>query len=230
MSRPYYQIAIDGYSSCGKSTLAKDLAKAIHFTHIDSGAMYRAVSLYIFNHDIPVTDHHQISEVVDSLNIDFVEHAGRRLTRLNGRVVEEDIREQRISDIVSQVSIIGAVRTRLVNLQRQLSEKHNVIMEGRDIGTVVFPRAHIKLFLTASIDVRVERRWMELQLKNKIISKEEIKQNLLLRDHIDSTRKIAPLKKAPDAIEIDNTELDRKSQLNYVLTIVHDRLGISPNK
>ena len=227
MSRPFYQIAIDGYSSCGKSTLAKDLAKAINFTHIDSGAMYRAVALYIFNHDIPVTDHVQISEIVDSLSIDFIEDAGRRLTRLNGQVVEEDIREPRISDIVSQVSIIGPVRTHLVYLQRQLSEQHSVIMEGRDIGTVVFPHADIKLFLTASIDVRVHRRWMELQLKNKLVSKADVRRNLMLRDHIDSTREIAPLMKADDAIEIDNTNLNRKSQLDFVLSIVHDRLGIS---
>ncbi len=227
MKRNFYQIAIDGYSSCGKSTLAKDLAQATHFLHIDSGAMYRAVSLYILNHEIPVTDHERISKIVNALTIDFIELAGSRLTRLNGVLVEDDIRAQRVSDIVSQVSIIGAVRTRLVALQRRLSEKHDVIMDGRDIGTVVFPKADIKLFLTANVDIRVKRRWLELQSKNTLISKDEVKKNLILRDHIDSTRAIAPLKKAVDAIEIDNSSMDRQAQLDLALSIIKEKIKLT---
>ena len=229
MSKSFHQIAIDGYSSCGKSTLAKDLAKAMNYLHIDSGAMYRAVSLYALNHDINVADHEAMSGFIDTLNIDFIERAGNRLTRLNGKIVEEEIRQQRISDIVSQTAIIGAVRTRLVALQRQLSERHHVIMDGRDIGTVVFPNADIKFFLTADVEVRVNRRWMELRAKGVIISKEAVKENLLLRDHIDSTRAISPLTKAADAIEIDNTNLNRESQLAYVLQIIQERLGSIAN-
>ena len=225
MKRAFHQIALDGYSSCGKSTLAKDLAKALGFLHIDSGAMYRAVSLYILNHDLSLDDEKAMADVVDALTIDFIEQAGRRLTRLNGIVVEEDIREQRVSDIVSQVSVIGAVRTHMVALQRQLSQAHDVIMDGRDIGTVVFPDADIKFFLTADVDIRVQRRWMELQSKGKFVSKEEVKKNLLLRDHIDSTREIAPLKQAEDAIVIDNSNMTRAEQLAFALDVVKMRLN-----
>ena len=225
MAARFHKIALDGYSSCGKSTLAKDMAAALNYLHIDSGAMYRAVTLYIINHNIPLANHDQIAEIVDALTIDFIDRTGKRLTRLNGRIVEEDIREHRVSALVSQVSVIGPVRTRMVALQRQLSEQHHVIMDGRDIGTVVFPDATIKFFLTADTDVRVERRWMELKAKGKLVSREEVKKNLLLRDHIDSTRDIAPLRQAKDAIVIDNTSLDRQGQLDYALGLVRERIG-----
>lgn len=220
----HFKIAIDGYSSCGKSTLARDLAEELGFLHIDSGAMYRAVSLYLLENEIKCEDTTQISRVVDSLKIDFIEKNGQRLTRLNNLVVEEAIRQQRVSDIVSQVSIIGRVRERMVRLQREMSARHSVIMDGRDIGTVVFPDADVKLFLTAAVETRVHRRWLELKSKNIHTTKVEVKRNLLLRDHIDSTRAIAPLKKAEDATEIDNTHMNRQSQLEYALTIISNKI------
>ena len=220
-----YQIAIDGYSSCGKSTLARDLAYELNFLHVDSGAMYRAVSLYLLENGIDYKDEIRIASIIGSLHIDFVEKEDKRHTRLNGIVVEDAIRSQRVSDIVSHVSVIGNIRSHLVNLQRKLSEHESIIMDGRDIGTVVLPTADVKLFLTADVDVRVERRWLELKSKNILTPKEEVKKNLLLRDHIDSTRDIAPLKKAEDAIEIDNTHLNRQAQLDLALSIVHEKIG-----
>ncbi len=227
MQNGYHQIALDGYSSCGKSTLAKDLAEELGYLHIDSGAMYRAVSLFILDHDIPLQYEQVVACIVNQLDIDFVEQSGMRVTRLDGIVVEDAIREQRISNIVSQVSVIGPVRSRMVELQRNLSRNQHVIMDGRDIGTVVFPEAQVKFFLTADIDIRVERRWMELQANGKLISKEEVQKNLLLRDHIDSNRDIAPLRQAEDAVVIDNTNMDREAQLAFALEVVRERLGVS---
>lgn len=220
------QIAIDGYSSCGKSTLAKDLALATGYLHIDSGAMYRAVSLYVLNHDIDLEDATAIAAMVNSLTIDFVERAGRRYTRLNGAVVEDAIREPRVSDIVSQVAVIGSVRTRMVELQREMSQHHTVIMDGRDIGTVVFPDAVLKLFVTADVNIRVERRWKELQAKGKIVTREDVRKNLLLRDHIDSTREIAPLRQADDAVVIDNTNMSRDEQAAFALRLIQERIPV----
>lgn len=219
------QIAIDGFSSCGKSTLAKDIAEATGYLHIDSGAMYRAVSLYVLNHELDLTDEMMIHDMVNELTIDFIERAGQRYTRLNGQVVEDAIREPRVSDIVSQVAVIGSVRSRMVDLQREMSRQHTVIMDGRDIGTVVFPDAAVKFFVTADKEVRAERRWLELQAKGKTMTREAVMKNLLLRDHIDSTRAIAPLRQADDAIVIDNTAMTRQEQLNFALECIHQRMG-----
>lgn len=216
----FYKIAIDGYSSCGKSTLARDLAKAIDFVHIDTGAMYRAVTLYLIENDIVPASIDQIDKVIESLDIDFRTIGNKLIVHLNGIPVEPEIRQQNVSNLVSQVSTIKSVRSHLVNLQRKISKTMPVIMEGRDIGTVVFPDADVKLFVTANIEARVNRRYTELQNKGIEISKEEVQKNLEMRDRIDSTREIAPLRQAEDAIVIDNSNMDRKEQLTYVLGIV----------
>lgn len=210
-------IAIDGFSSCGKSTLAKDLASSLNFTYLDSGAMYRAVTLYFIENNIPYDDKSVVINALDQINIEFEKGSNR--TILNGIDVESEIRSPRVTEKVSPVSTVSEIRRKLVAKQRLLAEKGNMVMDGRDIGTVVFPNAELKIFLTASKDVRTQRRFEELKRKGFSISWEEVRKNLLSRDKIDSSREDSPLSQAPDAVLLDNSNLSRKEQNVMVVAL-----------
>lgn len=219
LQKKHIVIAIDGYSSCGKSTLAQDMADALGFVHIDSGAMYRAVSLAAMDAGIGYRNAEDIIALMDSLVIEFDLNGSTPQLSMNGVLPGDRLRTPAVSEIVSQVSAIPEVREQLVRMQRAMSTRHDVVMEGRDIGTVVFPEADLKLFLTADLEIRIDRRWHELQAKGIQASREQVRENLLLRDHIDSTRAIAPLRKAADAFELDNSQLSRSEQLNAAIEL-----------
>ncbi len=222
-------IALDGHSSCGKSTLAKSLAKALNYTYVDTGAMYRAVTLYLIQQDISVTDVEQVKAVLGDISIHFERIEGKNTTFLNGVNVEEEIRKMYVSDLVSPVATIPAVRRKLVQQQQEMGKNKGIVMDGRDIGTVVFPAAELKIFLTASAEERANRRYKELLEKGQEVSYEAILKNLQDRDRIDSTRADSPLKKAKDAIIIDNTLLSRDEQLVYTLKLAQQTIVKSQN-
>lgn len=206
-------IAIDGYSSCGKSTLARGLAKRLHYLHIDSGAMYRAVTLYFIRHHIDIDNEVAVADALENISIHLGFENEQQVTWLNNENVESAIRELEVSDIVSNVSTLSAVRKEMVAQQRRMGEGKGLVMDGRDIGTVVFPDAELKLFVVADLAVRVERRLLELHSKGILVSEQDVKANLELRDHIDSTRSDSPLRQAPEAIVIDTSYLSEKEQL-----------------
>lgn len=212
MSRKPINIAIDGYSSCGKSTLAKALAKDIQFTYIDSGAMYRCVTLFVMQNDIPVEDSTTIISVLPKIHIDV----NFETFLLNDVDVSKEIRKMEISQRVSQVSTIKEVRHEMVRMQRVLGAKQNVVMDGRDIGTTVFPEAQLKIFMTAHPMIRAQRRFKEMFEKGEDSSLEEVMANLNMRDYEDTHRKESPLSKADDAIVLDNSFLTPEEQLDFV--------------
>ena len=210
-------IAIDGYSSCGKSTLARALAKKLHYLYIDSGAMYRAVTLYFIRHAVPIGRADQVAAAVAQIHIDFHIEPGSTRISLNGEDVSDEIRQMHVSDYVSEVSAIKAVREAMVAQQQRMGKDKNIVMDGRDIGTTVFPDAYLKIFMTADSKVRAERRYLELKEKGENITLEEVFENLAHRDYIDTTRAESPLVRADDAIILDNTELNEAEQLQFVL-------------
>ena len=218
-------ITIDGWSSCGKSTLAKQLAQKLGYVYVDSGAMYRAVTLYFLRNHIDWTDKKDVKNALKEINIEFNKNNSTETSEiyLNGENVEYVIRDLVIAEKVSEVATIKDVRDFAVAQQKKMGEKKGIIMDGRDIGTVVFPKAELKIFMTADISVRVERRFKELYEKNPNVTIEEVKTNLEMRDYIDSHREISPLKKAKDAIELDNTNLTEKEQLNKALSWVKEK-------
>lgn len=223
-------IAIDGYSSCGKSTLAKEIAKNLNYRYVDSGAMYRAVTLYLINKGILKDGNYLKKAVLDALpliNIDFIFNKDKGIseTFLNSNNVEKDIRTMFISKQVSPISAIEEVRTKLVDLQQQMGTKGAVVMDGRDIGTVVFPDAEIKLFMTADPDIRAERRLLELDQTGQKSTFDEVKDNLTKRDYIDMNRDVSPLRQAKDAIVIDNSEITREEQLEVALNIIKEKIN-----
>ncbi len=220
-------IAIDGYSSCGKSTLAKDLAKELNYVHIDSGAMYRAVTLYFLRNNIELNDMPTITDALSEINIDrrLDENTSLVNTFLNDENVELEIRSADVSNNVSEVSAIKIVREYLVDQQRKMGEGRGIVMEGRDIGTVVFPDAELKIFLSAELEKRVERRYLEYQLKGVETTEAEVKANLSHRDHLDTHRAESPLFKADDAILLDNTILSRADQLRLVANMARNFIG-----
>lgn len=218
-------IAIDGYSSCGKSTLARALARRLHYIHVDTGAMYRAVTLYLLRNNINIHDEEAVFESLDHIHIHLGFNNEQQVTWLNHENVEEAIREPAINQLVSNVSAISSVRKEMVAQQRRMGEGKGLMMDGRDIGTVVFPQAELKLFLKADLEVRVERRWIELKEKGLVITPEEVKANLLLRDHIDSTRLDSPLRQAIDATIIDTSYLTEKEQLQIALDLARSVKG-----
>jgi cytidylate kinase len=225
----FLTIAIDGYSSCGKSTLAKEIANELNYIYVDSGAMYRAFTLHLMNKGILKDGAYITSQVIDELDHTQIRFAyntdsQKSETYLNGVNVEKDIRSSLISKQVSPISAIKEVREKMVAIQQQMGMEGRVVMDGRDIGTVVFPKAEVKLFMTASNDIRAQRRLIELLEKGENVSLEDVKKSLAQRDHIDMTREIAPLRKAEDAIEIDNSELNRAEQLELALTIIQDKI------
>ncbi len=223
-STPKIIIAIDGYSACGKSTLAKDLGKKLGYGYIDTGAMYRAVTLYFLRNKVAFDDAEAIAKALSDITIEFVNVKGKNRTILNGEDVEEEIRKMYVSNQVSPVATISAVRRSMVLQQQKMGEKKGVILDGRDIGTVVFPTAELKLFLTASPEIRTKRRYEELKIKGQDSTFEEIQTNLLERDHIDSNRADSPLRQAEDAVVIDNSNLSKKEQLAMVSALVKQRI------
>lgn len=217
MAKNKLTIAIDGFSSCGKSTLAYELAQCLSYAYIDSGAMYRAFTLYILENNLDYNKTEDIKLAISKVNIRFNNNHGRMETILNGDNIEDAIRKQRISNHVSEVARISEVRTFLVKQQQEMGKQGGIVMDGRDIGTVVFPEADIKFFVTADPEVRIDRRHKELIARGQDTSLEEVAENLAKRDRIDSTRKDSPLKKAEDAITVDNSRLSKKEQLTEVV-------------
>ena len=214
-------ITIDGWSSCGKSTLAKQLAKALGYIYIDSGAMYRAITLYFLRNHINWLDAEQVNNALRNITIAFKcnDKTQQSEVYLNEENVEYVIRDLVIAEKVSDIAAIKEVRTFAVAQQQKMGEQKGIVMDGRDIGTTVFPDAELKFFMTADIAVRVERRYIEMFEKNPNISIDEVKANLEKRDYIDSNREISPLRKAADAIELDNTFLSIEKQLEIALQI-----------
>lgn len=226
-------IAVDGFSSCGKSTLARALAGKLGYLYIDSGAMYRAVSLYFLQNGIPFKpeerDDKGIEAALANIRIEFRDTTKGKATFLNGVNVEDEIRQMRVADHVSKVSTISSVRRFLVKQQQELGKGKGVVMDGRDIGTVVFPEAELKLFMTAEPKIRADRRLKELLAKGTQMTFEEVYANLAERDRIDSTREDSPLKQAADAWVIDNSYLDPQEQLELALHYAGRHLEIPEN-
>jgi cytidylate kinase len=217
-------IAIDGFSSCGKSTLAKAMAESLQFLFVDSGAMYRAVTYYFLKKEVSIHQPAEVKNALENINITLEPSPNGNLTFLNGKDISLDIRDMAVAEMVSKVAAISSVRTAMVEQQRQMSSHNNLIMDGRDIGTVVFPKAILKIFLTADIEVRVNRRYLDLISKNAIVSLPEIRRNLFLRDYIDSTRTDSPLLRAEDAIVLNNSNLSREEQLEICLLLAKKRM------
>lgn len=213
-------IAIDGYSSCGKSTVAKALANKLNYIYIDSGAMYRALTLYLIENNIPVNDIEQIKTKLPGIEIKFDLKGDKTIVLLNNKDVTTKIREMNVSELVSEVSSIKEVRKAMVLQQQRMSKDQNIVMDGRDIGTVVFPDAQIKIFMMADPKVRADRRFKELQLAGKKVTLEEVFENLAHRDFQDTTRKESPLTQAKDAIVLNNTNLNQEEQLDFVINEV----------
>ncbi len=212
-------IAIDGYSSCGKGTLAKALASALNYVFIDSGAMYRAVTLYLMRHSVNLEDIAQVEQALAQVTVEFdVNHDGLSFVLLNGENVEHEIRTIAVASKVSEVAKIQAVREKLVYLQQQMGAKKGVVMDGRDIGTVVFPDAELKIFMTASVEVRAQRRFSELVAKGDAVTLEEISANLKHRDAVDSSRENSPLTMTSDYRVLDNSEMDRDTQFALAMS------------
>ncbi|MFI5192565.1 MAG: (d)CMP kinase [Chitinophagales bacterium] len=226
MAKKKIIITIDGWSSCGKSTLARQLAKKLKYKYIDSGAMYRAITLYFLRNHVDWTNAASVAGALEDIVIEFILNpkTGISETWLNGENVEYLIRDLIIAEKVSDVAAIADVRVFAVKQQQQLGLGSGIIMDGRDIGTVVFPAAELKIFMTADIAIRVERRFKELFEKNPNISIEEVKNNLEMRDYIDSHRAVSPLRKAVDAIELDNSGLKPEEQLSLVLKWAKERM------
>lgn len=222
---PKITIAIDGYSSCGKSTLARGLAKRLHYLHVDSGAMYRAVTLYFLRNGIDIIDEDAVAQALKRISIHLGFENEKQVTWLNEENVESAIREPEVNELVSNVSTLSQVRKEMVAQQQRLGARKGLVMDGRDIGTVVFPEAELKLFLTAELEVRVERRWLELQSKGMEITRDEVRKNLLLRDHIDSTRMDSPLRRAADATVIDTSYLSESEQLQIAYDLARAALS-----
>lgn len=217
MTKKNIIIAIDGYSSCGKSTVAKALANKLHYVYVDSGAMYRAVTLYFLRNNIDITNEKQVQQALGNIHIDFHKEQGVTRVLLNDEDVSDEIRQMPVSENVSAVSAIKQVRAAMVKQQQKMGARKNVVMDGRDIGTAVFPHAQVKIFMTADPKVRAERRYLELKNKGENITLEEVFENIAHRDYQDTTRKESPLVRAEDAIILDNTDLTEEEQLDFVL-------------
>jgi cytidylate kinase len=220
-------IAIDGFSSCGKSTLAKSLAAKLEYVFIDTGAMYRAIALFFLRNGVSFTNEEEIKEALQKINLRFEYNPSTEKSDmiLNGENVEVLIREMQVSSKVSEVAAIGAVRDFAVAQQQAMGVEKGIVMDGRDIGTVVFPDAALKIFVTADPQVRANRRLLELRAKNPAITLQEVAENLQHRDLIDSTREHSPLKKADDALVLDNTNLDRAAQFEIALKWAKERIA-----
>jgi cytidylate kinase len=220
-------IAIDGWSSTGKSTLAKQLASALRYIYVDSGAMYRAITLYFLRNHVDWTSTKEVKRALKQINLEFQNNPSSDKTEiwLNGENVEYVIRDLVVAEKVSEIAAIKEVREFAVAQQQKMGTKKGMIMDGRDIGTVVFPKAELKIFMTADSSVRVERRFKELFEKNPNVTIEEVKANLEMRDYIDSHREVSPLKKAKDSILLDNTNLTPEEQFQMAFEWVESKIG-----
>lgn len=222
-------IAIDGYSSCGKSTLAKALAQKLHYHYIDTGAMYRAVTIYCLRNNIisdSIIDKEALLNALDKITVSFIYNTETKTSEvfLNDEHVEREIRTMEVANNVSAVSSIKEVRSKMVAIQRKMGKDKGVIMDGRDIGSHVFPDAELKLFMTADENIRTQRRLDELSSKGEYHTFEDVKQNLKKRDFDDTTRKENPLVQAEDAIVLDNTDISKEEQLEFVIKLINDLL------
>lgn len=223
-------IAIDGHSSCGKSTMAKDLARKIGYVYIDTGAMYRAVTLYAIRHGL-IKDGEVMSEALHdemkNIHISFQLNTDtqRPDTYLNGVYVEREIRSMEVSHHVSQIAALPFVRTAMVDMQREMGKEKGVVMDGRDIGTVVFPNAELKIFVTASAEIRAQRRYDELTAKGEECQLADILENVKQRDYLDSTRETSPLRKADDAIVLDNSNMTIEEQSDWLMKEFRKKAG-----
>lgn len=213
-------IAIDGHSSCGKSTLAKQLAEHFQFIYVDTGAMYRCITLLLQEQAIQLNDKENIEILLFNTKIYFKKIENKQHTFINGRDVTEEIRNPKVSNLVSEVAAVSIIRKKMVQQQRLYGDESSIVMDGRDIGTVVFPDAQLKIFLTASHEIRAQRRFKELTEKGIQISLQEVSQNLKKRDFIDSNRQDSPLKKAQDAFVLDNTLLNQEEQFKLVKDMI----------
>jgi cytidylate kinase len=220
-------VAIDGFSSCGKSTMARQLAEELNYVFVDSGAMYRAITLYFLRNHIDWKSKHKVHTALHNIELEFAynEYTGKSDMYLNGENVEALIRDMLVSENVSEVAAVGEVREFAVAQQQKMGEKKGLVMDGRDIGTTVFPNAELKIYMTADNEVRVARRFKELYQKNPEITVEEVKNNLEMRDYMDTNREISPLRKADDALVLDNSDLTPDEQLNIALQWVKERAG-----
>ena len=225
-------IAIDGFSSCGKSTLAKAMAKNLQYVFIDTGAMYRAVALFFLRAGIDFNNTSDIASALNKIILQFKYNPATLQSDmyLNEENVEQEIREMRVSQKVSEVAAIALVRDFAVAQQQAMGASKGIVMDGRDIGTVVFPKAELKIFVTASPDIRVQRRFLELSAKNSAISVAEISENLQHRDLIDTTREHSPLKQADDALVLDNSNMSREAQLDIALQWAQERINQANNQ
>ena len=222
-------IAIDGFSSTGKSTVAKQLAKDLGYIYVDTGAMYRAVTLYAMQNNFINKDHFKVNEFVmelHNININFIYNRDLEFSEvyLNNSNVEKEIRTLEVSSFVSQVAAIPEVRYQLVKQQQKMGEEKGIVMDGRDIGTVVFPDAELKIFMTASADTRAKRRFDELISRGDDVNYEDVLRNVQERDYIDSNRADSPLVKADDAIEFDNSDMGLEEQFERILSLVNSRI------
>ena len=225
-------VAIDGYSSCGKSTLAKQLAAALNYSYVDTGAMYRALTLYFIRNQVDIFHPDQVNNALNNISIEFKINpkTQQQETYLNGENIESEIRiNPRVASVVSEVSAISEVRKFLVKQQQQLGKLKGIVMDGRDIGTVVLPDAELKLFVTADPIVRAKRRLDELVEKGQATTIEEVLANLEKRDFIDSNRDDSPLMQASDAIVLDNSNLTKEEQFDWVIKLVNQHIGSSTN-
>ncbi len=220
-------ITVDGWSSCGKSTMARQLAQKLGYVFIDSGAMYRAITLYFIRNNVNLQNDHEVAEALKNIALSFQlnETSGNNEIWMNDQHVESYIREMTVAEKVSEVATIKQVREFAVKQQQKIGANKGIVMDGRDIGTAVFPNAELKIFMTADVAVRVARRFKELFITNPSITIEEVKANLELRDYTDSNREISPLRKAEDARILDNSELTPEEQLQLALSWAHEKIN-----
>lgn len=215
-----YNIAIDGPSGAGKSTIAKDLSKKLNFIYVDTGAMYRAIALYFYENDIDISLEDVVSFHLSNIDIDIKYEDGKQIVLLNGKDVSESIRTEKIGGMASSISIFSEVRSKLLNLQRNLAMKNKVVMDGRDIASHVLPNADLKIYLTASVDTRADRRYKELKEKGLDVNLEEIKKEIEIRDYRDTNREIAPLRQVKEAILIDSSNLSIEEVVEKIISFV----------
>lgn len=220
-------ITIDGWSSCGKSTLARQLARRLGYVYIDSGAMYRAITLYFIRHHIDWTNADQVAQALSRINLSFRFNAGLGQAEmyLNDENVEYLIRDLVVAERVSEIAAIAQVREFAVAQQRRMGQSRGIVMDGRDIGSVVFPDAELKIFMTADNAIRVDRRFRELHAKNPSITVEDVRSNLEMRDYTDSHREVSPLRQAEDALVLDNSDITPEAQLQIALQWARNRMG-----
>lgn len=220
-------VTVDGYSSCGKSTMARQLAKKLEYVFVDSGAMYRAITLYFLRNGIDTGNEESVRKALDSIQLSFRFNPENHNNEIwmNGENIESLIRDMSVAQHVSEVAAIKAVREFAVAQQKEMGNKKGIVMDGRDIGTAVFPEAELKIFMTADHEVRAERRYRELLPRNPLITMDEVRKNLRERDHADTTREISPLKKAEDALVLDNSMLSPDQQLEIALQWAYERIN-----